>query len=115
MVLSGATIYNDGVGIGHDCEEKIRQIMNAIKSISPSSDVSMRFVKNGQMYEGLLWGKANDIPIGVYRRGTSMSQVLENLYRRVKKECLKALRMTGQSKSNAKSHIDSQMPLAMAG
>lgn len=29
MVLAGARIYNDGVGINHDAEEKIRQIVTA--------------------------------------------------------------------------------------
>lgn len=78
MVLAGARIYNDGVGINHDAEEKIRQIVTAIRTISPSSDVSMRLLKSGHVYEGLLWGKAIDVPIGVYKRGISLTQVLEN-------------------------------------
>lgn len=93
MVLAGATIYDDGVQMNQDAKVKIEQIVNAIKAISPSSEVSMRFVKSGGLFEALLWGKANNIPIGVYKRGISMAQVLEYLYKRVKKDCLKAMRI----------------------
>ena len=116
MVLAGARIYNDGVGINHDAEEKIRQIVNAIKTISPSSDVSLRLLKSGHVYEGLLWGKASDTPIGVYKRGTSLTQVLENLYTKVKWECLKAWKHSG-GRSVARKSDFSKNPdmLAMAG
>ena len=30
-------------------------------------------------HEFLLWGLANDIPIGLYKRGGSLTQVLKNL------------------------------------
>jgi hypothetical protein len=113
MVLAGARIYNDGVGIGHEAEEKIQQIVNAIKAISPSSDVSMRLLKNGHVYEGLLWGKANDLPIGVYKRGISMTQVLENIYKRVKKDCVKALKSTCGRRRDR--HVPHPVELAMAG
>ncbi|MEN0059800.1 MAG: hypothetical protein AAGB31_13250 [Bdellovibrio sp.] len=116
MVLAGARVYNDGVGINHDTEEKIHQIVNTIKAVSPSSDVSMRFLKSGQVYEGLLWGKANDIPIGVYKRGVSMSHVLENLLKRVRKECVKVCKMSrGHNASRRKTNFNHQADLAMAG
>ncbi|MGE0762985.1 MAG: hypothetical protein AB7N80_06885 [Bdellovibrionales bacterium] len=116
MVLAGATIYNDGVGINHDAEEKIRQIVTAIKAISPSSDVSMRLLKCGHVYEGLLWSKANDVPIGVYKRGPSLTQVLENLYARVKRECLKAWKHSGGRPVSRKSDLSNNPDLlAMAG
>ena len=116
MVLAGARIYNDGVGISHDTEEKIRQIVNAIRTISPSSDVSMRLLKNGHIYEGLLWGKANDVPIGVYKRGVSLTQVLENLYVKVKRECLTKLKRSNGQKYLSKSRpSDNPDLLAMAG
>lgn len=41
MNLDGAKIYAEGLGLGHECEEKIRQIVGAMKSISPTSEVSM--------------------------------------------------------------------------
>ena len=114
MVLAGARIYNDGVGINHDTEEKINQIVNTIKAVSPSSDVSMRFLRSGPVYEGLLWGTANSIPIGVYRRGVSMSHVLENILKRVRKECVKVCKMS-RGNSNRKSSFNHQGDLAMAG
>lgn len=116
MVLAGARIYNDGVGINHDAEEKIRQIVTAIRTISPSSDVSMRLLKSGHVYEGLLWGKANDVPIGVYKRGVSLTQVLENLYARVKRECLKAWKHSSSQPISKKSDFNSNPDAqAMAG
>ncbi len=116
MDLNGAKIYSEGVGIGRDCEEKIRQIVSAIKTLSPSSDISFRFLKSGRVYEGLLWGSANDIPIGVYRRGPSMTHVLDYLYSKVKKDCLKMSKARGRPLSRG-SRFDGghQTPLAMAG
>jgi hypothetical protein len=116
MVLAGARIYNDGVGISHEAEVKIRQIVKTIKTISPSSEVSLRLLKSGHTYEGLLWGDANDIPIGVYKRGASLTQVLESLYARVKRECLKVWKYSsGQTASRKSDSISNSDLLAMAG
>jgi hypothetical protein len=115
MNLDGARIYTEGVGIGQDCEQKIRQIVNAVKTISPSSDVSMRFVKNGNLYEGLLWGKADNVPIGVYNRGQSMAHVLDTFYKKIKKECLKVWKIKATTKSKEKTQFQSHAPMAMAG
>ncbi len=116
MNLDGARIYNEGVGLGHDCEEKIRHIVSAMKSVSPSSEVSMRFVKSGHTYEGLLWGKANNIPIGVYNRGPSVSHVLDTLLRKVKKECLRIWKLNkGQIKPKEINQGHGYSPMAMTG
>lgn len=116
MTLDGVRIYNEGVGISQDCEEKIRQIVGAIKNLSPSSVVSMRFLKSGTMYEGLLWGEASDVPIGVYNRGQSMTHVLDTIYRKVKKECLKVWKVNGIGvKSKERPQYQSGSPMAMAG
>ena len=116
MNLHGVRIYNEGVEMGRDCEEKIRKIINVIKSISPSSEVGMRFLKNGHTYEGLLWGKANDIPIGVYNRGASMPHVLDALLRKVKKQSLKIWKLNKvQIKPGATTYIEGHSPLDMAG
>jgi hypothetical protein len=116
MNLEGAKIYNEGVGLGHDCEERIRHIVKVLKSLSPSSEVSMRFVKSGHVYEGLLWGKANDVPIGVYNRGPSVSHVLDTLLRKVKKECLRIWKLNkGQIKTKKTNSIQGYSPIAMAG
>ena len=93
MTIEGVRIYNEGVGIGHDCEEKIRQIMTAVKTVSPSSEVSMRLLKSGKCYEALLWGNADGVPIGVYNRGPTVPLVLDTIYRNVKKQCLKVWKM----------------------
>jgi hypothetical protein len=113
MVLAGASIYSDGVGINRDAEKRIQRIVNTIKAISPSSSVSMRLVKSGHLYEGLLWSKANELPIGIYQRGVSISQVLESIYRRVKKDCLRAWK-ANRGRHQAKQIVP-QVDLVLAG
>lgn len=108
MNVDNARIYNEGVSIGPDCEEKVQQIVNTVKSIFPSSDLSMRFLKSGHTYEALLWGNADNVPIGVYNRGPSLSHVLETLQRKVKKECLKVWKLSRTKTSRPSS-------FAMAG
>ncbi len=115
MTLDGARVYFEGVKVEHEYDDKIRQIVSAIKSLSPSSEVSMRFLKNGSLYEGLLWGKASDVPIGVYNRGQSMAHVLDTLYKKVKKQSLKVLKMKGAAKSKNRTYDQSHEPMAMAG
>jgi hypothetical protein len=89
MVLDGVRVYNEGVAIGDGIKSKIRQIVHAIKALSPSSEISMKFIKSGPAYEVLVWGSVNGHPIGLYNRGPSMGLVLETIFRRAKKECLK--------------------------
>lgn len=116
MNLDGARIYNEGVELGHDCEEKIRYIISAMKSVSPSSEVSMRFVKSGHTYEGLLWGKANNIPISGYNRGPSVSHVLDALLRKVKEERLRIWKFNhGQIKPKATNQSHGYSLMAIAG
>ncbi|WP_413577766.1 hypothetical protein ACLVWU_04845 [Bdellovibrio sp. HCB290] len=110
MILDGVRIYDDGAGIDLRSQEKIRKIVSAVKNISPSAVISARFLKAGAFYEGMLWGTINNIPIGAYNRGPTMAHVLENLYRRVKKECFKIwrlnrsqLRLTGRNQANRQS------------
>jgi exonuclease VII small subunit len=116
MNLDGTRIYNEGVEIDHSCEEKIHLITKAIRSMSPTSEVGMRLVKSGRIYEGLLWGQANDIPIGIYNRGPSLAHVLDTLLRKVKKECLriwKANSVRLQTKETSQNQKPS--PMALAG
>ena len=114
MKLDGARIYDEGVGIKQDAEEKIRKIVSSLKDISPTSEIGMRFVKNGRVVEGLLWGKAKEVPIGIYNRGSSLNVVLETIQRKVKKECLKIKKANGkqfQKMNESYNHL----PLEMAG
>jgi hypothetical protein len=96
MIIEGARIYNEGVTLGHDCEEKIRQIMAALNSVSSAPEVSVRLLKTGKSYEGLLWGMTDKAKIGLYNRGPSASHVLETLYKKVKKQfCQEQLAVAG--------------------
>ena len=115
MNLSGAKIYFEGVRVTPEYDDKIRQIVSTCQSLSPTSDVSMRFLKNGNLYEGLLWGKANDVPIGIYNRGQSMAKVLDTIYKNLKKQSLKVWKMKSAAPSIKKPHIQSHAPMAMAG
>ncbi len=115
MTLDGAKVYFEGVKVNHEYDEKIRQIVNTVKSLSPSSEVSMRFLKSGNLYEGLLWGKVSDVPIGAYNRGQSMAHVLDTLYKKVKKQSLKVWKMKGPENLKGRTHVHSHAPIAMAG
>jgi hypothetical protein len=115
MILDGARVYFEGVKVDHEYDDKIRQIVCTIKSLSPSSEVSMRFMKSGNLYEVLLWGKASEVPIGVYNRGQSMAHVLDTLYKKVKKQSLKVLKMKGVAKTGERTYLHSHEPMAMAG
>jgi hypothetical protein len=114
MNIEGANIYEDGVKLGHDCEDKIRQIVSTLKTLSPSPDVSLRLVKSGRTYEGLLWGKADSVPLGAYNRGASINQVLDKLYGRVKRECVKVWKLNG-AKEKAKFQTYGHETMAIAG
>ena len=89
MNLEGANVYVEGVGLKEDAEEKIRQIVTTLKALTPTPEIGIRFVKNGRMIEGLLWGSAKEVPIGIYNRGPSLNAVLESIQRKVKRECSK--------------------------
>ncbi len=117
MILNDVKIYFEGLEMNHDYDEKIRQLVDAIKLLSPTPDISIRFLKSRNIYEGLLWGRAGDIPIGFYHRGHSIAQVLESLNKKVKKECLlKLWKMKGaEMKSRQKPQFQKQPPMAMAG
>ena len=114
MMIHGATIYNEDIGISQDGEQKIRQIMTMLKAIAPAGDLSMKFLKSGRQYEALVWGKANDLTIGVYNRGPSLAHVLDTIYYRVKKQCLKACKSRVDARSK-RSSPDKESLLAMTG
>jgi hypothetical protein len=105
MVLDGARIYSEGIVTGTAVKSKIRQMVHAIKSLSPSSEISMKFTKCGRAYEGMVWGTINGTPIGVYNRGPSIALVLEIIFRTLKVNYLRQ-----KSKRGA-----SAQPLQLAG
>lgn len=96
MIINGARIYVDGVRLGPECELKIRRVVDAIRSLASNSEVSLRVLKSGAMYEVLLWGKAERLPIGVYCRGASLSKLLDVFMKRVRRQCLKLSKLTGR-------------------
>lgn len=114
MELNGARIYEEGVEIKQDAREKISEIVKYIKDLSPASDLGMRFVKNGKLVEGLLWGKAKEVPIGIYNRGPSLNAVLDILQRKVKKECLRIKKEIGNP-FRPRNKTYNNPPLEMAG
>jgi hypothetical protein len=116
MNIDGAKVYKDGVKIRHDCEAEIRQIVQALKTLSPSPELSLRVVKMGRIYEGLLWGKAAGIPLGAYNRGASINQVIDRLYLRVKKKCLKVWKSYGvNERTKSKTQTYGHETMAIAG
>ena len=53
MSINGAKIFNQGVLIDSDCEDKIRQFVNTFKAVSDFPEINIQFLKNGKIYEGL--------------------------------------------------------------
>jgi hypothetical protein len=114
MELNGARIQEENIKIEKDTQEKINEIIKSVKTLSPKSDLSMRFVKSGKVVECLLWGRVKEIPIGIYNRGPSLNAVLELLKRKVKKECLK-IRNESVPQFRVNSKIYNHLPFEMAG
>lgn len=114
MEIKGARIYDDGVGISREAEEKIRKIVHEIKTVATSTDLGIRFVKNGRMIEGLLWAKADELPIGIYTRGISLSTVLDTIQRKVERECIKVKKFKF-AKTVTKMNRNKNWPIEMAG
>lgn len=97
MMLNGARIYCDGIEIDTRSQQQIEKIITSLKEVSPLAEVSLRFLKDGDIYEGLLWGRAIDSPIGVYSRGSSLNRLLDLLQKKVSMECLKIWKKKGQA------------------
>jgi len=114
MTINGANVYLEGVNVDQKYDDKMQQIVNTIKSLSPSSEVSMRFLKNGNLYEGLLWGKAGDVPIAVYKSGRSMTRILDTFCDKLKKQSLKLKNFEGAAKFRPVTHFPHQKPMATA-
>ena len=108
-------IYNDGVELDSVCEKKVDKIVVAIKTLSKSAEVAFRFLKNGNLYEVLLWGKADDTPIGIYSSGPSMSHILDRIYGKAQKDCLKNKEMRSQARQRSRNHHSAHASEAMAG
>lgn len=114
MGLSGARIYDEGVEIKKDAKEKISELVKSLKALSPNSDLGLRFVKSGKLVEGLLLGRAKEIPIGIYNCGPSLNAVLDILQRNGKRACLKIQKKTvSQFRSENKKY--NHLPLEMPG
>lgn len=109
MTINGAKIFNQGVLIDHDDKAKITQLVNAFRAVSESPEINIQFLKRGRIYEGLLWGKANSIPVGIYRQGVSVSQVLDHMQKRAQKECLKICRMSGHPTKHSNLYSSSAL------
>lgn len=85
------TVIADGLELNKDISDKINQIEVVTKKVSKKPQINIKLVKNGFNYEGLLWGKLDQAPIGAFSHGHSPTLVLENLCKRVKRDCLKIL------------------------
>ncbi len=88
MEIAGARIYDDGVGIKQDAEVKIKKIVDEIK--------------------------ADELPIGIYTRGMSLSTVLDTIHSKVERECIK-VKKAQFAKTVMKMHRRKDLPMEMAG
>ncbi|NCN40743.1 hypothetical protein GW916_05780 [bacterium] len=83
----------DGVQLSPEAEKKVFVIKSFMDSFASSSESRLRIIKAGQRYEGLLCGRTIELPIQIYQRGSSISQVLDGIYKLVRKNCSKALKV----------------------
>ncbi|MGE4131205.1 MAG: hypothetical protein AB7F86_06175 [Bdellovibrionales bacterium] len=77
MVVNGSKVYLEGVEPSSQLEAQLSSLTGIVKSYAPESDLSVKLIKVGRTCEILAWGRAGDIPIGVYRRGSSVEQSLK--------------------------------------
>ena len=101
MFLEGAKIHNEGVTISLENEIRIREIVQATKLISSNAEINLKFLKYGKKCEVLLWGSANDLPIGIYSRGFSIGQALETAHKKLMRYGLKARALTNSKPTKA--------------
>ena len=110
MHIEGARIYSEGVELNQNCEIKIRQMVKEIKSISPSADVGLRFIRTGRTVEALLWGKVSDLSLGVYNCGPSVSHVLGTIHRKLKKQYLSPSKIGSRTTDVSRTYKTFEQP-----
>lgn len=96
MILNGASVYCEGLELDTKSTDQLKQMVNSLREVSPSAEVSFKLLKDGDFFEALLWGRAIDSPIGIYQRGLSLDRVLGSLHKKVTVECLKIWKKKGQ-------------------
>jgi len=115
MYIEGTTVHNASVGIKLEHELRIRQISQTVRAVSPDAEINLKLLKCEKMHEVLLWGSVNNLPLGIYSRGFSLSQALDTAAKRVATYCAKAraLRLTRKPHSvHARGEESSQMAMA---
>jgi hypothetical protein len=113
MTTNPPRVYAEGLRIHPDCQAQIDKIVEAVKALSRSSELSIKLLKSGRNYEGLLWGKADDQSIGAYNRGPSLPLVLETLQKKVQRQCLRSAK--NRFGHHTRKPQTYQQPLEMAG
>lgn len=91
MLIENIQVTTEEVVLNKDCTEKIHTISAAAKKVSAKQDLNIRLIKNGPIYEGLIWGKLDKVPVAGFNRAISPKKVLDNLSKRVSRDCLKIL------------------------
>lgn len=97
MTLNGANVYCENVKLDQRSKLRIEEMVASLKEISSDAEVSLKLLKEGDIFEGLLWGRAVDSPIGIYTRGASLNRLLDTLQKKVSMESLKIWKNKGSA------------------
>ncbi|MGZ3722680.1 MAG: hypothetical protein ACXVA9_07120 [Bdellovibrionales bacterium] len=91
MTLDGAKIYTDEIEFTRECEEKLRQIITAVKILSATEEIGFRCARQGRVFEAMLWANSQENPVGIFRRGHSLKHVLEMIHGKINEDSHRAL------------------------
>lgn len=94
MIIQGFKIEALGFQMNKEQKQEIESFVKKLKMKLPLSKMRLRLVKTKNLIEGMIWCESQGLPIGVYNRSTSLSQLIKSLLKRVSKEYRKAHKKT---------------------
>lgn len=89
MQFGGVKIDVQGFELGLEQQTHLNSFIEQLNKFFPISQLRLKFIKNNRLIEGMVWCQAHDIPIGVYNRCTSFSQLTKSLMKKISRECRK--------------------------
>lgn len=114
MNLNGATIDTQGFTMDYEQESLLESLIERLKATVPATELRLRLVRDDRLFEGMIWCEALGVPIGVYNRNTSFSQLTNSLLKKITKE-YRRLRRISVTRSSSALPIESQGSYDLAG
>jgi len=79
----------EGFRLSSEAEQKVFKIKKLVALFDSESDLRLRLIKVGERYEGLLYGRTVELPVEIYQRGRSVTEVLDSIYKAIRRHCYK--------------------------